>query len=421
MSHKQGIGITVGGQRPADTRQILVGAPGPVQALYIHVPFCAHKCHYCDFYSFVDNRDQQEAYTHALLQELRVARHVLRGGLQTVFVGGGTPSLLRPQLWGRILDELHNLVPGFPGTGLEFTVECNPESASAETLKVLASGGVNRVSMGAQSFDPSHLKTLERIHQPVNVQRALGTAADAGIERRNIDLIYAIPDQTIADWRHDLRIACDLARTGLVDHISAYALTYEPNTAMTQRLKQGEFVAAEDSLEADMYDAAVEAFSAVGLDRYEVSNFARRGSECRHNLVYWRCGQWLAAGPSASGHVAGSRWKNVPKLGEWIDGVTRTGGYAPAIDVEQPDAERSLREQVMMGLRTREGINRHALELGAQDLNCAKALDRECRSLEARGQVETVDGRLRLCAPSFLWCDGIAARLMDAITRNADR
>lgn len=412
MSHQKGIGITVGGQRPETSERPLRATPGPVGSLYLHVPFCSHKCHYCDFYSFVDSRDRQEPFVGALLAELDAMRPLMREGLKTVFIGGGTPSLLRPDLWARLLGSLTQVIR----PGGEFTVECNPESVTPELASVLASGGVNRVSMGAQSFSRDHLRTLERLHDPDNVERALNIVRDAGIVRRNIDLIYAIPGQSIEDWRHDLQTAVGFFERGLIDHVSAYALTYEPNTAMTQRLQMGEFHAAEDALEAEMYDTTVERLAEAGLHRYEVSNFAVPGSECRHNLVYWRCGSWLAAGPSASGHVAGYRWKNVPKLGEWMDGVASQGGYAPVIDLEPPDEARSLSERLMMGLRLEEGVEWDAILRDAERLGRRESLESESAGLIARGQVERRDTRLHLSADGFLWADGIASRLMSALT-----
>ncbi|MBL8760497.1 MAG: radical SAM family heme chaperone HemW, partial [Phycisphaerae bacterium] len=291
--------------------------PSPARSLYIHVPFCFHKCHYCDFYSIVDTRDRQAAFVDRLNQELAAQSHLAAGApLRTIFVGGGTPSLLRPDLWTRLLATLENrfdlsLIRRGPGglTG-EFTVECNPETVTPELADILASGGVTRVSMGAQSFHAAHLKTLERWHHPDNVARALDIAAGAGIARRSVDLIYAIPGQSVSDLERDLDAATSLP----VEHVSAYNLTYEPNTAMTHRLKRGEFTPADEDLEADMFTLVGERLRARGFARYEVSNYARPGAECRHNLAYWRQDQWLACGPSASGHARGIRWKNTPRL-----------------------------------------------------------------------------------------------------------
>jgi len=336
----QGIEVRVRGQR-ARPAPALAAEAGGVGSVYIHIPFCSHKCHYCDFYSFVDTRDRQARFVDALIAELGMLAPCARP-LETVFVGGGTPSLLAVDLWARLLDALHDR---FTLAGdAEFTVECNPESVSSELMTTLAGGGVNRVSVGAQSFDGRHLRTLERWHDPANVHRALALAAEAGIERRSIDLIFGIPGQTLDDWERDLAIALGLP----IDHLSCYALTYEPGTAMTARLARGEFDAADEDVEAEMYEATVRTLGDAGLSRYEVSNFAMGdettpgvpGSASRHNLVYWRGGEWLAAGPSASGHVGGWRWKNVPHLGDWMEGVER--GERVAVDVEEPDGRRAL-------------------------------------------------------------------------------
>ncbi len=415
MSHQEGIAITIDGQRPDSSAAPLRAARESVRSLYIHVPFCAHKCHYCDFYSFVDRGDRRGEFVDAVILELTAMAALIRGGLDTVFVGGGTPSLLDPDLWARLLEALRRLVPGFPSADLEFTVECNPESVTPELLRTLAAGGVNRISMGAQSFDRDHLRTLERIHDPENVGRALGMVRDAGIARRNIDLIFAIPGQSHEDWARDLAIACDLARRGMVDHLSGYALTYEPNTAMTKRMQMGEFRPAGDDTESTMYETMVAAMRASGLQRYEVSNFSRPGSECRHNLAYWRCQEWLAAGPSASAHVAGHRWKNVPKLSEWMEGVTESGGYAPVVDLERPDPARALKERLMMGLRTTEGLPLREILDAADSIGMTRSLERELHRVRDRGQIETIGDNIRVRDDAFLWCDGIAARLMGAI------
>ncbi|MFG0241498.1 MAG: radical SAM family heme chaperone HemW [Phycisphaerales bacterium JB054] len=277
-------------------------AHAPVRHLYIHVPFCFHKCHYCDFYSLVDTRDRQQPFTDRLRRELDALAPLARGEpLRSIFVGGGTPTLLRPDLWQQLLDTLDSafdLSAVRAGTA-EFSVECNPETATPELFDTLRAGGVNRLSMGAQSFDPKHLKTLERWHDPASVERAVGLARDAGISRTSIDLIFAIPGQTLPEWEADLDRAFALGTT----HLSCYALTYEPNTAMTARLKRGDFAPTDEDLEADMYERTVERCAAAGLGRYEVSNFAAPGHECAHNLAYWRQASWLAAGPSASSNL----------------------------------------------------------------------------------------------------------------------
>lgn len=425
-------------------REPCSGIRPPIGSLYIHIPFCSHKCHYCDFYSFVDTRDQQEVFTSRLIEEfhwLAASQRVAADGdaernrpsLSTIFIGGGTPSLLAIKHWRRILATLHNLFDLTPitdpgGVG-EWTVECNPESATLELLQSLKAAGVNRISLGAQSFNPVHLKALERTHNPENVARALDLARSAGFERTSIDLIYAIPGQTMDDWRRDLEAALELK----TKHISCYNLTYEPNTAMTRRLQAGEFRPIDDETEAHMHELAVELLQRRGLQRYEVSNFAVAGHESRHNLAYWRQEQWLAAGPSASGHAfaghsrrLGSwRWKNVPRLGDYL----ASGGYSPIVDCEPPDPNRLLRERLMMGLRLREGIDAQEFLCDLETIAPARAeplLAEVRRSIDAgwidagaigAGSIGGGAGRAiwRLTDAGFLMCDFVASRLMQAV------
>ena len=379
----------------------------PPTSLYIHVPFCFHKCHYCDFYSLVDTRDRQPAFLDRLLHELD-ALAPRAGRLETIFVGGGTPTLLRPELWSRLLAHLHDRFD--LSAAPEFTVECNPETATPELFDILVTGGVNRVSMGAQSFHPKHLKTLERWHDPASVPRALEIARAAGITRRSLDLIYAIPEQTLEEWQADLEAALSMGIT----HLSAYNLTYEPNTAMTARLGRGEFEPTEEDLEIEMFSRAAERAAANGLARYEVSNYAAPGEECRHNLAYWRQAQWLAAGPSASGHVAGHRWKNAPRLDTYLHGPSATG-HAPIIDHEPPHARRALAERLMTGVRLAEGLDGAAMLAMADALHARDELEAVVAEHERHGHLHAADGRWRLTPSGILLADGVASDLMGAL------
>lgn len=423
------------------------GSTAPVRSLYIHIPFCFHKCHYCDFYSIVDKQDRQEAFTARLIAELEALAPWAAGApLRTIFVGGGTPSLLRPDLWKRLLAclgerfDLGGMKTGEErgerreGKG-EFTVECNPETVSPELMDILAAGGVTRVSIGAQSFRREHLKTLERWHEPENVARAIAMARAAGITRQSVDLIFGIPGQTVADWREDLGHALSLG----TEHLSCYDLTYEPGTAMTRRLALGQFTPADEDVEVEMFGVTLDMLRRAGLERYEVSNFARPGCECRHNLAYWRQEQWLAAGPSASAHVAGHRWKNRPRLDDYLSHSDR--GFAPITDHEGPDARRALSERIMTGLRLAEGLDAAAILNAAGP--AAERLARVVQGHERRGLIratapggaavdsaplgahgsECGDERLMeipgfrwvLTDAGFLHADGIAAELMAAV------
>ncbi len=374
-----------------------------IHAAYLHVPFCFHKCHYCDFYSFVDAKDRQEPFVDRLIAELR-AYADFRGTdgdvLETIFVGGGTPTLLRPDLWRRLLPELRRCLR--PAAEAEFTVEANPETVTPELAAILAQGGVNRVSIGAQSFHPRHLKTLERWHDPANVERAMMIFRDAGITNLNLDLIFAIPGQTVDDWLADLEQAVALEPM----HLSCYGLTYEPNTAMTVRLRAGRIEPVDEEVEAAMYESALDRLAEAGFEQYEISNWSRPGMASRHNLHYWRNGNWWAFGPSASGHLDGVRWKNVPRLSDYL-AVTP---WSPVTDVEGMDADRRLGERLMLGLRLREGLL-HA------DLRTWLADDAEGRwgvieqAMKAR-MMELHQDRIRLTRQGMLVADSILADLV---------
>ena len=384
------------------------------RSLYLHVPFCYHKCHYCDFYSIVDRQDRQPAFTDRMLRELDALARLAPqhpAPLDTIFVGGGTPTLLEPAHWQRLLARLHQRFAIDHDT--EVTLECNPETATAELFDILRAGGVNRLSIGAQSFDPRHLKTLERWHDPANVARAIALARAAGIERVSIDLIFAVPGQTEADWRTDLARALDLG----TEHLSCYALTYEPGTAMTARRDRGQFAPSDADLEAHLYDVTVEVLAAAGLDRYEVSNFARAGAECRHNLAYWRQDDWLAGGPSASGHIAGHRFKLAPRLDDYLS--IDDAGFAPLADHEPPDARRALTERLMTGVRLREGLDEASVGRGADAASpgggdrlkalLQRAIDRQwLMRNDIAGQT-----RITPTHQGFLFADALARDLMD--------
>jgi oxygen-independent coproporphyrinogen-3 oxidase len=373
----------------------------------VHVPFCFHKCHYCDFYSFVDTEDRQEAYVERLERELAALSAWASAPLETVFVGGGTPTLLAPPLLARALRAVRERMP--LGVGAEWTVEANPETVDDAVAATLAAAGVNRVSLGAQSFDPRHLKTLERWHDPDSVARAIGRLRAAGIGRVSIDLIFGIPGQTLAEWTSDLDRAIALG----TDHLSCYGLTYEPNTAMAVRLSRGEFEPCDEGVEAAMLEEAVERLARAGFDRYEVSNWARvrdgdrTAERCRHNMLYWRNRDWLAAGPSASGHAQGVRWKNVPRLGDWL----ASDATSPVVDVERGDADTVACERLMMGLRLVDGMPEsevaEILALGARGPARTASIARA----ESAGLLERAGGMMRFTPRGMMTANTTLAEL----------
>ncbi len=371
------------------------------RSLYVHVPFCAHKCHYCDFYSIVDARDRQEAFTGRLIEELQASSPYLHGPLETVFVGGGTPTLLAPEQWQSLLQAIAAV--GL-GDNCEFTVEANPETVTSELLDVLVSGGVNRLSLGAQSFDHRHLVTLERRHDPASVARSVRRARAAGLVDVNLDLIFAIPGQQLDDWRLDLERALELDPT----HLSCYGLMYEPNTPLTARLRAGVITRADDELEAAMYELALDRLDEAGYEHYEISNWCRSGRACAHNLVYWTNGDWWPLGPSAAGHVGGVRWRNVPRLGEYLD----VGPLPPVMDVERLDEDGRVGEQFMLGLRLREGLAGDRVEALLAQGHRGRARSRAIERFVHEQLLERAGGHLRLTRRGLMLADSVLAELL---------
>ena len=327
--------------------------PSAPAGLYLHLPFCFHLCHYCDFFSVVapagKEAAHQEAFTDALLQEIAEAAVVHRLRPSTVFVGGGTPTLLRVDLWSRLLDGLD--AAGVLDDVSEFTVEANPETVTADLLATLRAGGVNRLSVGAQTFDAGGLATLERHHDPRNVARTMKLARDAGFDNLSLDLIFGIPGQTLAGVDADLAAALSLEP----EHLSVYGLTYEPNTQLTARLRSGRVRRVDEDTEAAMYGLVMDRLTDAGFRQYELSNFARLGAgrdlRCRHNLLYWANGDWLGLGPAAASHLDGHRFRNVPNLKRYLAGAPRP----PTEGHERLEPAERVGERLMLALRTDTG------------------------------------------------------------------
>lgn len=401
------------GQEFAHSARLLwhLGSAGvipPVSGLYLHIPFCFHKCHYCDFYSLVDTQDRQAAFVDRLIAEIAAVAPLVAGPVRTLFVGGGTPTLLRPELWRKLLAALHG---SFDLSRLvEFTVEANPETVTPELLAVLTSGGggVNRMSIGAQSFNPAHLKTLERWHDPRKVGEALRMIRAAGIDDVNLDLIFAIPGQTPEEWMTDLRAALELGPR----HLSCYSLMFEPNTPLTRKLKMGLIERTDESIEAAMYEAAIDHLAASGFEQYEISNWAQTApgqspgaNYAKHNLLYWQNENWLALGPGASGHLNGYRWKNVPHLGKYLAAPASEG--APIQDVERLEPDASFGEQLMLRLRLMRGVEREWLA-DRLDENRRRIIDQK---VEWK-LLEWTPTRLRLTRRGLLISDSIFSDLL---------
>ena len=311
--------------------------------VYVHIPFCATRCDYCDFATWTDREALIDAYVDACIADLR--RHVVAGTAApatTVFFGGGTPSLLPADRLVAILDEIPRSVDA------EVTVECNPDSVDADKLAAYRAAGVTRVSFGVQSMRPRVLAALGRTHDPANVTRAVALARDVGFATFNLDLIYGTPGETVDDWRATLTETIELEPP----HVSAYALTVEPATQLGRNVAAGA-PAPDDDDQAEKYEIADELLGAGGLGWYEVSNWARAGHECRHNLLHWSSGDYLPIGCAAHGHRVGHRWWNVRTPERYIALVA--AGDDPTGGGEELDDTTRAEEQLTLAIRTRTG------------------------------------------------------------------
>jgi putative oxygen-independent coproporphyrinogen III oxidase len=378
-----------------------VGVMEPL-ALYIHWPFCLAKCPYCDFNSHVRETIPQARFAAALRAELAwEAARLGRRPLGSVFFGGGTPSLMAPETAAALIADAQALFDPVPD--LEITLEANPTSVEAGRLAAFRAAGVNRLSLGVQSLDDAMLRFLGRQHSAAEAIAALETAR-ALFPRLSFDLIYARPEQTLSDWRAELRQALALA----ADHLSLYQLTIEPGTAFEARYRQGLFRLPDAELAAALYLATAEEAAKYGLAAYEISNYAASGAESRHNLAYWRYGDYAGIGPGAHGRVTlgtelhATRRHRAPE--PWAALVERRGHGTQQQDIVAP-AERA-REMLLMGLRLAEGIDEarflartgtpidDALDPGI----LTAALEEGYLVREGARLIATEDGRLRLDA-----------------------
>ncbi|MBL7500137.1 coproporphyrinogen III oxidase [Frankia sp. CNm7] len=374
--------------------------------VYIHVPYCASRCGYCDFNTYTASElgggTSAATYAATAIEEIRLAARVLGPGappVDTVFFGGGTPTLLPPADLAALLaavDETFGLRPG-----AEVTTEANPESVDAASLEQLRAAGFTRVSFGMQSARPHVLAALDRRHTPGRLPDVVCWARKAGFDQVSVDLIYGAPGESDRDWAASLEGALELAP----DHVSAYALTVEDGTKLARRVRRGELLEPDDDLLADRYLQADETLTAAGLSAYEVSNWATGPSAwCRHNLGYWRGGGWWGVGPGAHSHVGGVRWWNVRHPSEYGDRLR--AGQSPARAREVLDPRERQLERVMLGVRLAEGLPLAELTPAG-----AAALD----ELVGSGLVAPeglADGRVRLTRDGRLLTDTVVRALL---------
>ena len=342
---------------PTDGSLPVVGDTATPFGVYLHIPFCTARCGYCDYNTYTATELRgvtRQSFVDDLLGEIAFAHRVLVDGghpirpAATVFIGGGTPTLLPTEDIARILDAVRQTFGIVAGA--QITIEANPDSVSEDGMRELAAAGVTRVSVGMQSAVTDVLAVLDRTHDPESVVTAVAWAKAAGL-RTSVDLIYGTPGESLANWQESVEAALALD----TDHVSAYALIVEDGTALERRIRRGELEPIDDDVHADMYELADDLFSAAGYDWYEVSNWAKDpASRSLHNLSYWQGTDWWGFGPGAHSHLNGVRWWNVKHPAAYAERIG--AGESPALEREILDDEQRVYESVLLGVRVRDGI-----------------------------------------------------------------
>jgi oxygen-independent coproporphyrinogen-3 oxidase len=340
-------------------------------SFYIHVPYCVKRCGYCDFNTYTpselngDLKSVSLGYIDQLIKESEIAKSRVQSEISTIFIGGGTPTLMEPADFSRLLNHLKSNF-GFK-KNIEITIEANPDSVSPAKLGALRDAGINRISFGMQSSVSHVLKVLDRTHNPENVAKAVTDAKAAGFDEINLDLIYGTPGESVEDWKSSIKSALSLPIT----HISAYALILEDGTKLANQVKRKEYEVPDDSETAEKYLIADSEFTSRGFNWYELSNWAKPGSECQHNIAYWKGHDWWGLGPGSHSHINGERFWN----------IKHPNSYAAALNEGSPIAgsetlsdEEKESERIMLEIRMPYGIDKASLK-SAQLENASQYLE----------------------------------------------
>jgi|LSQX01.2.fsa_nt_gb oxygen-independent coproporphyrinogen-3 oxidase len=351
--------------------------------LYIHIPFCLKKCSYCDYISYTGyQEDIFTKYIEALTQEIYSRRSLFLKGISTIYIGGGTPSLLSPSHFDKLFSHIYKL--GIPfSRDIEVSIETNPATVSIEKLQSFRKVGINRISIGAQTFDNQLLLTLGRIHSPEDIVLTYQMCKEAGFKNINLDLIFALPGQNIKMWEKDLEKAVSLEP----EHFSIYGLQVEENTPLWQEKQKGLLVLPNEDEEADMFIFALQYLSNKGFHRYEVSSFSKKGKECKHNINYWQNGNYVGLGVAAHSHYNGRRSANTSSLKDYL--------REPSNSIVQDIVgnSRSIKEEtIFLGLRMLKGVKKELF----------KGYEKEVLELLQNGLIEEKKGRYKLTDKGFL-------------------
>ncbi len=392
-----------------NTYQLIApSAPDAPYGIYLHIPFCGRICPYCDFNRYVHQEHLIPAYVDALIAEMDLTRAEIGSvRAETIYFGGGTPSLLEPEQIGRIIDALHARFAIEPD--VEVTLEANPERLDEARLAGFRAAGINRISLGVQTLVPHGLRILGRAHKPEVPQRALGQAREAGFDNVSLDFIFGWPGQTLDEWRQDLETMLDWKP----EHLSLYSLIVEPGTPYHEAVRKGKLIPVDDDTTADMYEMAMEILAQAGWQQYEVSNWAREpGLESRHNAIYWRNGHYLGLGAGAHGHLGNVRASKLRLPAEYI--ATVRDGRLPIDFSETIDGPTAMAETMMLGLRLlQEGVSEQAFE-ERHTVPLRVVYGEEIASLEDLGLLYWDGDRLKLTHRGLLMANDVAERFLPA-------
>lgn len=356
--------------------------------LYIHIPFCVKKCKYCDFNSFKLNVDEKRGYLNSLKREMELYKENLEDkSIDSVFVGGGTPSILNEE---EIKILFQNIKNNFQiKDSAEITMECNPGTLTLNKLKTMKECGVNRLSIGLQAVQNNHLEYIGRVHTYEEFEKNYYQAKEVGFENINIDLMYALPNQSKEDWMESLEKVVNLNPT----HISAYSLILEENTELFNMYEKHEFKLLDEDTDIEMYEYTINYLKSNGYNQYEISNYAKKGFECKHNILYWKCENYVGLGVSASGFLNETRYNNLCELDKY-ENIIRSG-KKPIEWEEKLSIKDEIEESIFLGLRMNEGIKFKDF-YEKYNLNFEEEYKNEIDKLKKMELIETKDEGMKL-------------------------
>ena len=368
--------------------------------LYIHIPYCIHKCGYCDFNSHPIKQDEMDHYIDALVVEMKHYAKIYTNTniIKTIFLGGGTPTTLNPFQLERILKECVNEFT--IASNAEITIEANPATVGIELMKSIRTMGYNRISIGVQSFDKAELKLLDRAHGPKEIHSTVDCARKAGFDNLSLDLMFAVPNQSLSSWENNLNKALEKNP----EHLSTYNLTIEQGTSFSKLQSNGKLIMPDDDHQLELYKKTIERLTKKGFHHYEISNFARRGKECKHNITYWENKNTLGLGAGASSYMNGTRFKNINLPAHYIRQVKEK-----KIAVEHSETlelRQAMGETIMLGLRLLQGISIHQFEKRFQ-ISFINLFRNIISALKEKELVIIEKDYLRLSQKGLFWADSV--------------